>query len=73
MESLGEETDAKSLGRTATIYISRNVVSLTKSLLRSRKVVKLYEALVGKESGKSESSAVMAEIAVQTLPHPKGG
>ena len=49
------------------------VVSLTKSLLRSRKVVKLYEALVGKESGKSESSAVMAEIAVQTLPHPKGG
>jgi len=53
------------------------VVSLTKSLLRSRKVVKLYEALVGKESGKSESSAVMAEIAVLPIiigmPHPKGG
>ena len=48
------------------------VVSLIRSL-RSRKVVKLTKSLVGKESRKSECFAVMAEIAVQHLPHSKEG
>jgi len=55
----------------ATTYSKRNVVSLIKSPIRSRKVAKLDEALVGKESGKSESFTVMVKIAVQTLPHSK--
>jgi len=38
---------------------------------KSRKVAKLDEALVGKEVGKIECFAVMAEIAVRHLPHSK--